>query len=86
MTQKTAQNRRKNWFATYIYVDRDCSISGANVCNEGVCMPIHANCRFKKGWNIYYVLREYNEGLWINIWTTEKPSGENFRWNLWIDR
>jgi len=72
-----------DWFATYIYDDRDCHISGTNDCNGGACITIHADCYFKKGWNIYYINGTYIEDVWINIWTTEKPSGESFKWSLW---
>jgi len=65
-----------DWSATYIYFDRDCDVTGA----DG---DIYANCSFKKGWNLYYIKGEYIDDVWINIWTTEKPIGENFVWRLW---
>ena len=70
----------KDWIAIYIYFDRDCDVTGIG----GGTLPTYASCYFKKGWNIYYLKGEYREGIWINIMTTEKPVGENFKWGLWL--
>ena len=68
------------WLGIYIYCDRDCNITGKSETDP----PIYADCYFKKGWNLYYQGGEYRDDKWINVWTTEKPIGENFKWSSWL--
>jgi len=66
----------RNWYGSYMYSDRDCRVT----VKEESTSPIYADCNFKKGWNLYYNKYINDE---VEIWTTEKPLGENFKWSLW---
>jgi len=67
------------WLGVYMYCDRDCNITGKSEGNYSV----YAECYFKKGWNLFYTRSKYIDGVWTDIWTTEKPIGENFAWRMW---
>jgi len=67
------------WYATYFYFDRDCNNIGEI---DYPNVQINITCYFKHGWNIIYTHNAYKENVLISLWTTEKPSGEIFKWRL----
>ena len=70
--------RPEQWSATYLYVDRDCNVTGTLVYGS---WTVSANCKFKKGWNIYYHICDSEKE--IELTTTEKPAGKTFHWSMW---
>jgi hypothetical protein len=76
----TAVGYTTNYYTSWMYADRDVTITGEYIDGDDYLSTINLN--LKKGWNVVYDSYTYTETGTSTTMTSQKPAGVGYSWDF----